>query len=544
MNDERVSPHDHEPLRRTAESTGPSVHARPVVLALAALGAAWTKALRAEFDVEVSAAGPAAWDVIGRKAIAVAVLGPDLPGAAASTFLADTRRRYPALATRFIVLAAGSDLSLFQDFVDDDTVFFLTESPVGPNELLAIVRSAAANWPQPLRGAPPTTSESAEEISRLRRILDIAHTFAVQNDALATAELAARAVCDLVSAERAYCPVYDARDQVLRSRGADGETRTESAAAGIVSFTARTGLVLCVPCAGQDSRYDRNADDPEGAGDERLLAVPVSDGHDSQVLAVLVAVRVATRAEFEAEDVRTLSLLARHVGSALGRLALHAELERAAAHAGMFLGRPATDVYRAEALRHHVSAGEFGAVLRVSDRWMTWTYRLIALALLASFLYVSMASVGEYADGLAVVRLDTPVDTGAAPARDGHGDLTGRLVAFLPGHYLPTLRPGLPLWLVLNGFPHEPQRFIVESVDDEVMDRERAQRHLGRRVSADILPPGPVVLVRARLQATSFVTQGQHYRYHDGMIGSAQVRVNSERLLTVLVPTLKPFFHD
>jgi hypothetical protein len=501
---------------------------RPIVLAVGGLGPASVEALIPEFAVETSDSASSARDLLTREEIAVAVLGPGLPGEAASSFLAATRQQFPGLTTRFIVLAAGGDLSLFQDVVDDDTVFFLTESPVAPEELRAIVRSAAASWARAPHGVHDTGLDSAEQISRLRTILDLAQRFAVQNDAFAIADLAGEAVRDLVAADRGSCLIYDVRDQVLRSRGADGEVRSESAAAGLVSFAARTGLVLRVPHAAEDGRYDRDADDPQGTGDERLLAIPVSDGGESRVLAVLVAVRAASRAEFAPEDAQTLGLLARHVGAVLGRLALHADLERAAADAGTFAGRAATDVYREEALRHYVSAGERGDVLRVSERWMTWTFRLIAISLLGGLLFTSLASVHQYATGLAVVRLDGG----------------GQVVGLLPGHYLPTLRPGLPLWIDLNGFQNEPQRFDIESVGDEVMGREEALRYLGSRVSAEMLPPGPLVLVRARLSSSSFMAQGHSYRYYDGMIGTAQVQIESERLLTALVPSLKARWHD
>ena len=154
------------------------------------LGAAGVEALTPEFDLEVSATEPAAQEALNRAEIAVAVMGPELPGEAASTFLADAKQRHPALATRFIVLAAGSNLSFFQDFVDDDTVFFLTESPVGPAELLAIVRSAATSWERSVHGTEDTGLESTKQISRLRRILDLAHSLAVQNEMTAIAELA------------------------------------------------------------------------------------------------------------------------------------------------------------------------------------------------------------------------------------------------------------------------------------------------------------------------------------------------------------------
>ena len=398
-----VSPEARQALQDFAART------RPLVLVVGGADAISSGALVNSLELEVAPETLAAWTVFDRDEVAVAVLGAELRGEAARAFLSETKERFPALVTRFVVLAAGREPSLFQPFVDDDTIFFLTESPVAPEEMHAIVRSAAASWLHSVRGPRDAVLESAEQISRARRILDLAQRLAVQNETDAVAALAGAAVRDLASADRAYCLLYDARQHLLRSRGPEGAQRSESAAAGLVSFVARTGLPLRLAHAAADGRYDRDADDSEGGGDERLLALSVPDD-EGRVLAVLVAVRSASRAEFEQADAETLAQLARHVGSVLGRLTRHEELERAAADTGTSLGRSVTDVYREEALRHHVSRGERGDVLRVSGRWMTWTYWVIALSLMGGFLFVSLASVHEYAAGLAVVRLDGRVD--------------------------------------------------------------------------------------------------------------------------------------
>jgi hypothetical protein len=512
--------------------------ARPVVLVVGGMDAAALETLKGELEVRVAAAATDAWPILDDEEIAVGLLGPDLRSEAARTFLAEVKSRSPALATRFIVLAAGSNLSLFQDFVDDDTVFFLTESPVVPQELLAIVRSAATAWTRSLPGEEGKRLEPAQQLSHLRAILDVAERLAVQNDALAVTELAGDAARYLVSAERAHCLVYDPRDQVLRGRGPRGEERNESAAAGIVSFVARTGLPTRVSRTAQDSRYDRDADDPQGGGDERLLAVPVSGSDTGRVLAVIVAVRGGSQPEFRPEDAATLGLLARHVGPVLDRLALHVELERAAAAAATSLSRPVTEIYREEALRYHVSAGDRGDLLRLSERWMSWSYRLIGLSVVVGLGYLVLGNVDEYAAGPAVVRVEGTDDV-AARAAGTVPEVRGQVIAVFPGSSLPKLRPGQPLRIELSGFPHATQRFAVQSVADEVVGREEAQRYLGRHVSVDLLPPGPVVVVRAGLGSATFQAGGYTYRYHDGMVGKAEVRVQSERLLVALVPSLK-----
>src|SRR5258708_37761868 len=104
---------------------------------------------------------------------------------------------------------------------------------------------------------------------------------------------------------------------------------------------------------------------------------------------------------------------------------------------------------------------------------MSWTFRLMAMSLVGCLLYVSLASVTEYAAGLAIVRIDR------ADAGPGEENTPGHVVALLPARYLPMLRSGLPLSIELNGFPNAAQPFVVESVSDDLVSREDAHRYLG-----------------------------------------------------------------
>jgi multidrug efflux pump subunit AcrA (membrane-fusion protein) len=63
-------------------------------------------------------------------------------------------------------------------------------------------------------------------------------------------------------------------------------------------------------------------------------------------------------------------------------------------------------LFRAEALEHHARREAEGDVLRVDRRWTRVTYGLLVAAALATFLFISLFSVDEYASGPAVVRVD------------------------------------------------------------------------------------------------------------------------------------------
>ena len=50
---------------------------------------------------------------------------------------------------------------------------------------------------------------------------------------------------------------------------------------------------------------------------------------------------------------------------------------------------------------------------------------------------------------------------------------------------------------------------------------------------------GQVVVVEARLASPTFVSDGKTYQLHDGMIGVAEVELESRSVLETLVPGLR-----
>jgi len=116
------------------------------------------------------------------------------------------------------------------------------------------------------------------------------------------------------------------------------------------------------------------------------------------------------------------------------------------------------------------------------------------------------------------------------------------IIAMLPGHYRPLLRPGMPLRLELSGYRYAYQRLSIDSIGDEIIGPQAARRYLGQEIADTVALPGPVVLIQAHLPARTFVSEGRRYDFHDGMHGKAEVRVRSENILLTLVPGLKAIF--
>lgn len=117
--------------------------------------------------------------------------------------------------------------------------------------------------------------------------------------------------------------------------------------------------------------------------------------------------------------------------------------------------------------------------------------------------------------------------------------LEPQVVALLPGDERPRLYERAPLRLELDGYADAPQALWVDQVHADVVSPAEALRLLGPAVSEGLVLDGPVVLIRARLPSAGFESRGQHYGYHDGMRGRAEVRVRSTTILEALVPALE-----
>ncbi|RMH18863.1 MAG: HlyD family efflux transporter periplasmic adaptor subunit [Acidobacteria bacterium] len=582
----------------------------------------------------------------------VLCLGEALTGGEAQRFLSQVLDGEEPPATRNVVLAAGQELALFQDLVDDDRLFYLSPRPPPLADVERILRSALSYRRQQ---RPSMASAVGDDLALgAQQVLELAQQLAAEEDPGRISALVAAAIPELVLAERGACLLYDAANETLWCRPLDGgEERRESAAAGVVSFVLRTAETVVLERVGEDPRYDPEADNDGGRPDERFLAVPVTSASDDapgpKVLAVVVALRAAGRPPFGDEERRQLEFLAAQLAPILDRLALKARLDELAALRYTYWTRDGRPLFRQEALEEYSRApGEQGQVLELSPRWTRWAYPLLLVVFLAAVLFACLGSIHEYATGIAVVRDDdatevtavragtvtgihvesgqrvdrgqllvslygaqeaaelerlrrevelglisrlrNPADAGAAQAlgalreqqrlaearleersiRAPHGGVVADLrvqlgqpltpgqviltldeegddhelsiIALFPGHYRPQIAPGMPLRLELQGHRYAYQHLTVESVGERVVGPAEARRVLGAGIGDAVPVTGPVVFVRARLPSPTFESGGRLYRYHDGILGNAEVRVRSERIIFALLPGLRALF--
>ncbi len=116
------------------------------------------------------------------------------------------------------------------------------------------------------------------------------------------------------------------------------------------------------------------------------------------------------------------------------------------------------------------------------------------------------------------------------------------VIAMLPGHFRPLIRSGMPLRLELDGYRYAYQRLQIDRVGEDVLAPSEARRFLGASAGDALTLGGPVIFVYARLPSSTFESSGREYLFHEGMRGSAEVRVRSEGVLTALIPGLEAVF--
>jgi biotin carboxyl carrier protein len=117
-------------------------------------------------------------------------------------------------------------------------------------------------------------------------------------------------------------------------------------------------------------------------------------------------------------------------------------------------------------------------------------------------------------------------------------DTVWSVVAMLPGQYRPMLRVGSRLRLQMTGYLYAYRELTVDAVGDEVVGPGEVKRYLGQAGEA-VPVEGGVVLVHARLPSSQFEAGGRAYPYYEGLLGSAEARVQTESILLTVVPGLR-----
>ncbi len=587
--------------------------------------------------------------VLESQEVAVLIIGQPEGHADVRLRLREVNARYPGNPMAKIVLSTTTDSAAMQELVNTVKVFYFLQKPV-PTNLGEVVDSAVTYYRRQSASAEQQLSDfDARNVKLTQRVLDASRRLGMQRDLATAGRLAIEAVLDLLAADRAYYHIYDAISETLWSDGgAQDRGGNRSAIAGISGYVARTAASVNVVRARDHALYQKEIDDPEGQGDERLICEPISTS-DRRVLAVLVAVRIGGRGEFSPVDIETLRMFAAQCAATFSQMALQAQIEEVFARqeAAVNVRAPAQSVFRKEALEAYLRPdGGKAEPLRISPRWVRYVYWLLVSLIVSSLAFVTLGKVDEYASGPAIVRIDgrsdltaiEPVTVASVEVQPGqrvdehqvlvrfydateraelerinkefelqlkkslanpadptireslgrlraerdqadarlservlraphagvvndvriragqhlppgtpilsvtHDDSTLSIVGLLPGHFRPLLSKGQSMRLEVSGFRYAYRELHIDSIGDEVVGPEEAKRYLGQEVADSVQLSGPVILVRAQLPTRNFVADGRWFNYHDGMSGTADVRVRSRRILVLLVPGLKALF--
>jgi len=115
----------------------------------------------------------------------------------------------------------------------------------------------------------------------------------------------------------------------------------------------------------------------------------------------------------------------------------------------------------------------------------------------------------------------------------------GFALALVPGRYRPMIKQGQGFRLELEGFPYLYQELTVASLSDELVGPNEVRRYLGPDLGDAVQIEGPVMVVEARLPASTFRSDGRDYPYYTGMPGIARVKVRARNGWVTLLPILE-----
>ncbi|WP_437621280.1 efflux RND transporter periplasmic adaptor subunit [Sorangium sp. So ce1151] len=120
----------------------------------------------------------------------------------------------------------------------------------------------------------------------------------------------------------------------------------------------------------------------------------------------------------------------------------------------------------------------------------------------------------------------------------GH-DTRCSVMAMLPAHYRPQLRPGLSMRFEANGYRYAYQSLQITAVGGQIIGPDEVKRYLGQEIGDTISVQGPVVLVEATPATSTLLVDGQSFELYHGMSGLAEAQIRTENILLSLFPSLR-----
>jgi GAF domain-containing protein len=510
-------------FKETQESVADSNSASQFTLLVVGLNCSLERSIFTDFRIIEVQDGDEAHRCLAIEHVDLLILGSRLTPKMALQILDRCTEARPGNSILTVVLCVDSQCDLFQTHVTEGRIFYLARTETTPQQLRSIITCAGArlqskyeNTPDPLATKVAETGELLEFCIRLQMQVDLRGAAGVLS---ATAH-------NLLNAESVRYLAYDAAEDTLTPVGAgEIEELSESAAAGLVAFVARTGEGIRLDCVDGDPRYDLEADNPDGLAGARLLAEPLI-GFRTVPAGVVAVTRRSESAPFTPEDTLLLRLLLECAVPAFNQIILQSRVQALLLKRTESIGRN-SDVFREEALEHHIrSWDQQGEVLKGLPPWLRITYWGMLLLVLAGLLGTALVKVNTYVSGPAVIR------TKSSPLQD-----TG-VIALLPEADASRILPGMSMRLRTERTSSFVIALRISQVGPEVMDPTAAVQYAGKVDDKTFRVAGRVIAVRATLPPAD----SGKLVYRDGASGEAQVRVRSEPVLFVLIPSLRKIF--
>ena len=256
----------------------------------------------------------------------------------------------------------------------------------------------------------PSPSPDAVPTNRLRRIAGLIRHLALQRDLQGLGHIAETTTVDLIEADRCRCLFHSGEDGAMWTESKKGEPESEyTSDQGIAGAAARSGIAREIPIAAADPSYSREIDDPQGTGQERILAQPVATP-SGEVHAVLIIVREPHKPPFLPADRLTMEMWAEHAAPLFHMHYLEAVAEEQA----LVQMDQEQGLFRREAFEAYTNRGFVeGDPLRTAPAWTRLAHWIVLLYVLAGLGYMTFAKVGETAPGQAIIASSGQVEVPA-----------------------------------------------------------------------------------------------------------------------------------
>lgn len=337
--------------------------------------------------------------------VSVFALGPDIDPKAAIDCLDEIHQNYSYLQHETILIG-DYDPGILMSLVQDDRLFYFSPKPFADEEIARILLAGWVHSRDQLMLELAIHGRSKDpRVANDRKLFIGGETLLRTTDLETLEDPLLEALDDLIEIDAGRLWIYNSLGHALTV--ASTPDIEVSAIAGITSYVARTGEAVRLERAGDDPRFDLEADE---STDDRFLAVPVL-GPEDRSLGALTVRRHSTGVPFSQQDEWLTWRLAQYLAPIL---LLRAPQPFAVMQQRMSQATVGPDIFRREAIQaNERDFSDAGRVLRNTPGWTRWTWGVLVTGFFAALIFASVGKMHEYANGPAIVRLGQRIDVPA-----------------------------------------------------------------------------------------------------------------------------------